>query len=335
MEHRKALTLLELLVVVAIVSVLVALLLPAVQQAREAARRLSCQNNLKQLALATHLYVDVHGVFPPSATIDLNVHMTPNNVSWGVHGRILAYLEQKSLSGQVDFNQPWDYQRAIDRVRIPVFACPSDPNGLRVRDPGGGKVWLYPTTYGFNFGTWFVFNPYTGEGGDGLFYPNAALNWACLVDGASNTLLTAEVKAWQPYRRNGGPPSALPPESVDEATAVIASAPDFKDTGHTEWPDGRVHHTGFTATFPPNTAIPCLAGGVTYPACDYNSWQEGRDGRAGRPTFAIVTARSYHPGIVHAALADGSVRSFSETISRKVWQALATRAGNEETVTPW
>lgn len=328
-KARRAFTLVELLVVISIVGVMVSMLLPAVQQAREAARRTRCQNNLKQLALATHLYADVHRVFPPSATVDLAREVTENNVSWGVHGRILPFLEHRAIAERVDFTRGWDYQQAIDGLHIGVFACPSDPEAMRKRDPGSGKVHLYPTTYGFNFGTWFVFDPFTGQGGDGLFFPNSALSWSSIVDGANNTLLVAEVKAWQPYRRNGGPPTFQPPESVEEASAVIASAPDFKDTGHTEWPDGRVHHTGFTATFPPNTSIPCLGGGATHPACDYNSWQEGRNGRAGRPTFAIVTSRSYHPGIVHAALADGSVRSFSERIDKAVWRALATRAGGE------
>ena len=99
------------------------------------------------------------------------------------------------------------------------------------------------------------------------------------------------------------------------------------NTGHTEWPDGRVHHSGFTTVFPPNTVVPFTANGVVY-NIDYNSRQEGNS--ATLPTYAVVTARSYHSGgIVNVALMDGSVRSVSRDISPAVWRALGTRAGGE------
>jgi hypothetical protein len=109
---------------------------------------------------------------------------------------------------------------------------------------------------------------------------------------------------------------------------MVVSGAEYKDTGHTEWPDGRVHHTGFTAAMGPNTEVPYTAGGITVDA-DYNSWQEGKNGSDGNPTYAIITSRSYHPGLVITALADGSVRSIPETIELAIWRALATRAGRE------
>jgi Protein of unknown function (DUF1559) len=260
--------------------------------------------------------------------VNLNTTATGNNLAWGIHGRILPFVEQGNLYSKVDISQPWDFQEAINGLRVPIFSCPSDPGARRVRDPGGGKVQLYATTYGFNMGTCFVFNPQTGEGGDGAFYPNSHLRQAQFTDGTSNTLMVAEVKAWQNYTRNGGPPNSNRPNDAAEAVKFVASGAEWKDTGHTEWPDGRVHHSGFTATLTPNTKVPSTHSGQTFDG-DFNSWQEGRDGSAGKPTYAIVTSRSFHSGIVQAALVDGSVRSISGNIALDVWRSLATRAGGE------
>ncbi|MFK7777905.1 MAG: DUF1559 domain-containing protein [Gimesia sp.] len=329
MRNRRGFTLIELLVVIAIIAILIALLLPAVQQAREAARRTQCKNHLKQLGLAVHNYISSYRYLPPGASVDLSVSSTGNNGSWGVHGRILPLLEQGNLYNLVDLSIAWDFQTAIDGLKIPVFACPSDPKSDLVRDPGSGKVKLYPTSYGFNYGTWFVFDPTNGSGGNGAFYPNASLTMAAFTDGTSNTLLASEVKGWQPYTRNGGPSSTTIPSTVSDAATITASGTQFKtNTGHTEWPDGRVHHTGFTVTMNPNSYVPYTNGGIEYNA-DYNSWQEGKDGTAGSPTYAIITSRSYHIGVVNAVLADGSVRTISENISLDIWRALGTRDNGE------
>jgi prepilin-type N-terminal cleavage/methylation domain-containing protein len=326
--RRSGFTLVELLVVIAIIGILVALLLPAIQAAREAARRTQCGNNLRQIALALHNYEGVYRCLPASTVVNLNTTSTASNLAWGIHGRILSFLEQGNLYGNVDLTQAWDFQAAIDSLSVPAYACPSDPAGRRLRDPGGGKVKLYPTTYAFNMGTWFVYSPQTGQGGDGAFYPNSHLTAAAFLDGTNNTLLVSEVRGWQSYTRNGGPPTTAIPSTVAAATAIVASGAQYKDTGHTEWPDGRVHHTGFTATLAPNTKVPYTVGGQVVDA-DYNSWQEGNNGSAGSPTYAIVTARSLHPGSVQAALVDASVRPIAETIDLGVWRALATRAGGE------
>jgi prepilin-type N-terminal cleavage/methylation domain-containing protein/prepilin-type processing-associated H-X9-DG protein len=321
-------TLVELLVVIAIIAGLVSLLLPAVQAAREAARQTQCKNNLKQLALGVLNYESARGRLPPSAVVDFSVVSTGNNASWGVHGRILPYLEEVNLAGRVELETAWDFQTAINAVRIPVFQCPSDPQSARIRDPGGGLVLLYPTNYGFNCGTWFVFDPTTREGGDGAFYPNSFLRIGAVKDGTSKTMVAAEVKAWTFYTRNGGPPTTDIPNTADEAAAMVHSGAQQKTTGHTEWPDGRVHHTAFTATLPPNSFIPFVVNGQTLDA-DYNSWQEGKDGGAGRATYAIVTSRSFHPGGVHAAMLDGSVHSIPDEIDLAAWRAKATRGGRE------
>jgi type II secretory pathway pseudopilin PulG len=330
--------LIELLVVIAIIAILIALLLPAVQQAREAARRSQCKNNLKQLGLAMHNYESSYTKFPPSATIAGG--STTNNGSWSVHGRILPQIEQENLADLVDLSKPWDTQMVIDGVKIPVFACPSDVNSDTARNTGAGKPSLYPTSYGFNFGTWFVHNLQAGQGGDGMFFPNAKLGFQSIGDGASNTLMASEVQGFTPYFRNAGPASTAVPNTPADVLAQTSGAEKKfsptdpnASTGHTEWPDARVHHCGFTTVLTPNTEVLHTEGGMTFDV-DYNSWQEGKlSGGTVPPTYAAITSRSYHAGIVQVILMDGSARSVSENIDLGVWRALGTRNnGKKETI---
>lgn len=329
MKKQTGFTLVELLVVIAIIGILVGLLLPAVQAAREAARRMQCSNNLKQIGLACHNYQSAMSRFPPSVVVDLGVTQTANNGSWGVHGRILPFMEQGNLYQNINLSIGWDNQMAIDNLKLPMYGCPSDVGSDIVRDNGPGRPRLYPTSYGFNFGQWFVYNPATRQGGDGMFFPNSFLDFRDCVDGTSNTLLVAEVKAWTPYRRNGGPATTVMPHDRSTAEAMAASGADFKNTGHTEWPDGRVHHTGFTVTMSPNSIVQLTEAGQVHPQSDFNSWQEGKNGSAGSPTYAMITSRSFHSSVVNVARVDGSVRSISDSVDLATWRALGTRAGGE------
>ena len=337
---RRAVTLVELLVVIAIIGVLVALLLPAVQGAREAARRTSCQNNLRQIALAVHNYGDARRHYPPSAEFPVGAAIQGNNGSWSIHGRILPFLEEANAYGQVNLNVAWDAQlnTGVPTMRISNYVCPSEDNDT-VRVNANGDPLIYPQTYGFNFGTWKVFDPVTGTGGDGSFFVNSRLRPSQFLDGLSKTLCVAEVKAFTPYFRNTPDPGPNPPASPDAITGFAAGA-NFKlgprtndNTGHTEWCDGRVHHSGITTVFPPNTVVPYThTDGRTYDV-DFNARQEGTS--ATQTTYAAITARSYHPGGVNVAVMDGSVHFVPETISPAVWRAAGTRAGQEPMLIPY
>jgi prepilin-type N-terminal cleavage/methylation domain-containing protein len=334
--HRAAFTLIELLVVIAIIAVLIGLLLPAVQKVRESAARAKCQNNIKQLALAVHNYEASYGVYPPSMLAPIGTTFATNNGSWGIHGRILSYIEQGNAGLQVNLEAAWDAPANaatnVPTTRIPVFLCPSEVNDtVRLKN---GAPFVYPQNYGFNMGSWQVWNPVTGQGGDGAFFPNAKVTPVGILDGTSNTLMIAEVKAFTPYSRNiTTAPSPTPPATAADVATLVVAAPDKKigpnlqdNTGHTEWPDGRVHHSGFTTVLTPNTKVMATIGGILYDA-DYNSRQEGSS--ATLSTCAAVTARSYHTGIVNVALMDGSVRTVRDTITLTTWRSLGTRQGGE------
>lgn len=319
-SRRRAFTLVELLVVIAIIGILVALLLPAVQAAREAARRMSCGNNLKQTGLALHNYHDTYKVFPPSALLPANSTFDP----WSPQARLLAFLEQENLQDLIDWNLSYATQPAVTEQRIATYICPSD---IGDRERPDGALTHYPLSYGINLGTWFVYDPSTRTGGDGIAYPNGRVNFASVTDGTSNTLAFAEVKAWTPYLRDGGNPNNSGITIPSSAAQVVAFGGNFKaNSGHTEWVDGRTHQTGFTGTFPPNTEFIYSDGGKDYDI-DFTSSREGKT--TNQFTYSVVTSRSYHPGGAQVGLVDGSVRFASETVDLSVWRGYATRHGGE------
>ena len=188
---RPAFTLIELLVVIAIIAVVIGLLLPAVQKVREAAARSKCENNLKQMGLALDNYQTVNDVFPPAET-----YPAPAFGTVSIHVALLPYIEQDNLNNQY---QSTAGQSTAIQAQIAIYDCPSDPNVVAVVDGGGPPpapfTYRYPITYGFNYGTWFLYDWTKRVGGDGAFVINQPLGPNAFTDGLSNTLAAAEVKA--------------------------------------------------------------------------------------------------------------------------------------------
>ncbi|HUE71898.1 MAG TPA: DUF1559 domain-containing protein [Pirellulaceae bacterium] len=325
---RHAFTLVELLVVIAIIGILVALLLPAVQYARESARRMSCGNNLKQLGLAIQTFEASNRVLPSSHR-PTAPSANGNADGWSCQAQILPYLERGDIYDRIDFNKSYNQSillpdtatpARLASLKLEVLLCPSEINRQIRTGPSGAEH--APLSYGCNLGVWFVYDRPSGRGGDGAFVPIAGLSPGEYVDGRSNTLAFMEVKTYTPYYRNAGHANPLAPAPA----GVCALGGDFKtNTGHTEWVDGRAHQTGCTSLFGPNTKVPCTVNGVLYNV----DWTNQQEGVGTAPTYAAVTSRSFHPNVVQAAMMDGSVHSFADAIDLRVWQALSTRNGGE------
>jgi prepilin-type N-terminal cleavage/methylation domain-containing protein len=326
---RLAFTLIELLVVIAIIGLLVALLLPAVQAAREAARRSSCQNNLKQLGLALHNYESSLRTFPPSSI----VFGGSTNQPWSGQAFLLPYVEGYNTYSRINFGVGYHHPDnhsllppfGVAPTRVAVLMCPSETQD-RPRLTADGVPYHYPLNYALSVGTYLIFNPATGADGGAAFAPNARITTASFLDGLSNTLAMAEVKAFNPRFHDAVGIPTTPPTTPEQVSAAYTGGAWSPVNGHTEWLCGRSIHTGFTTVFTPNTRVPHVVDGVTYDI-SVSSSREGRN--TTEPTYGIITSRSYHPGIVNVLLMDGSVRSVSDTIERSAWRALGTRAGRE------
>ncbi|MBL8892910.1 MAG: DUF1559 domain-containing protein [Planctomycetaceae bacterium] len=327
--RRGGFTLVELLVVIAIIGVLMGLLMPAVQMAREAARRTSCQNNLRQLGLALHNYESAKQVFPPSTRID----GAAANQPWSAQSFLLPYFEGGNVYDRIDFkigyhtagNKSLFPPNGIAALRIAMLMCPSEVNDRSRIDTATGLPNHYPLNYAMNVGQYLVYNPVTKADGGGMFFPNAKLRPANVSDGLSQTFAFGEVKAFTPRFHDANLPVVAPTNPVDVAGQVSGGAWSTEN-GHTEWVCGRAIHTGFTTTFTPNTMVLRTVSDVTYDF-DVSTSREGRN--ATDATYAIITARSFHSGLANFLLMDGSVRSMDDEVDPFVYRALGSRAGRE------
>jgi prepilin-type N-terminal cleavage/methylation domain-containing protein/prepilin-type processing-associated H-X9-DG protein len=319
-------TLIELLVVIFIIAVLLALLLPAVQSAREAARRIQCINNLKQLGLALKNYETGWGVFPASMYLTGSGTYPPTwTGGWSVYGRILPFMEQNPLCNAINFTS-WQYapvNTTITGSSIALFVCPSEVNPQPYNDPIYGGILEAVTTYGWCMGDWYVWGGFGNLPNRTAFGPNLSRSAADFTDGFSSTVMTSEVHSHQSERTNcgalsllnspAGPPpnwgpATLGPQSGGQSDCILSNA------GHTSWADGSVNQSGMTTYSTPNTVDPDVVG-----------TPEIRGG----PTYGSVPSRSYHPDGVNALFGDGSVHFIKETINLNTWRALGTVNGGE------
>lgn len=349
---RGGFTLVELLVVIAIIGILVALLLPAVQAAREAARRMSCGNNMKQLGLALHNYHDtykrlVHGKGGTGWS-------GTNTGNWGrLSGFIglLPYMEQTPMYTQISgplastcsvnpsppFGpEPWATCYRPWITQLPMLICPSDI--IVDQTWSGGKSPMGKVNYGFSSGDSIV-NSQNAADTRGCFAANRYYSFSDITDGTSNTLFMAELArspGTQTREVIGNNAINVAGMNTNPQTCLNQVQPNQKRYFNTgvglrawsgdRWADSNVSMTGFNTVLPPNS-----------PRCGQDAW----DGRWG-----IWSSQSRHPGGVQVVLGDGSVRFVAETIDSGnknardpdatggpspygVWGRLGTKANGE------
>ncbi|MDB5392304.1 MAG: prepilin-type cleavage/methylation protein [Planctomycetaceae bacterium] len=334
---RRAFTLIELLVVIAIIAVLIALLLPAVQQAREAARRMQCRNNLKQLGLALHNYEASHRTFPPNLVPGANYAYSAGN--WGVLAYLSPYLDQTPIYNLMNLNAPTyastspyniaDPNNALAASYvIPMFLCPSD----KAQSLGGdyGVAALGPANYCANMGSGIntlAGSPANGSpyNADGVMFANSRIRIADITDGTSNTACMSESLLGEGARSASGttPPVSAQKSyaylttyqgSLDDGSCASASSWNIQDLRQFLWYSGEIRNTSYNHYYTPNDdRWDCITNAATL----------------GYTAIGWKAARSLHVGGVHLLLCDGSVRFVSDEIYSSTWRSLSTRSGGE------
>ena len=312
---RTAFTLIELLVVIAIIAVLIGLLLPAVQKVREAAARMKCQNNLKQLGLAMHNHESALGVFPQGRNGYPRVVSAP--------ARLLAYVEQENLQKLIDPNGTLAVGGQNDTAgknRVGLFVCPSDPQNGVVN----GSAY-FGTNYVACNGTGAVFDA-SGNitshtkipDGNGVF-AQIPVRIADITDGTSNTAAFSESTLG-----NGAAVTGVPtdPQTIRRVVLEVAGGNDPTPTDcqggngtwnprrGEQWINGHFGNTLYNHFYTPNQTAKWDCGNASH-------------------NKALTSARSYHSGGVNLLLCDGSVRFVRDSVPETVWRAVGTRAGGE------
>ena len=331
--NRRAFTLIELLVVIAIIAILIGLLLPAVQKVREAAARMKCQNNLKQLGIALHNYEGSVGKWPalypgtaPGATA------FDYRYTWSVLAQLNPYLEQTAIYNAMDLKQPIyvgspaaisDANKVAVVQKISIFLCPSD-RGVPVSS-AYGVTDMGPTNYVACHGSGLTGGGYGSPlNADGIFPAVTGVKITAITDGTSNTVAMsesilgdgAEVSSTQPgdekvaYKYTGYS-GTLPSDT--NCAGTPSSWNGYNRRGFM-WASGEARCVSYNHYYPPNSkSFDCIANDPTqtYIAVGYRA------------------ARSRHTGGVNTLLADGSVRFVSDTVQPQTWRDLSTRASGE------
>lgn len=299
-------TLIELLVVIAIIAILIALLLPAVQQAREAARRSQCKNNLKQLGLAFHNYLDTHRVLPPGY-----IQTATNNSEWTWVSQLFPFLDQATLHAKIDFNKgagqtqsdpanPFYTNFLVTSQPLSVMTCPSDPDsgqllaGILARGNYGASNGLGPLKY---IGLYIsAGQSWSNRANAGPFEVNSKTAARDFTDGMSHSVLASEL------RKTAG-------TSDSRGTMHYPEGP-FVNFDHN--PNSTTADSVRNAFCEDLPGMPCV--GVF---AAFDSRQQTQ------------SARSMHVGGVHALLADGAVRFVSENIANQTWRYLGIHNDNQ------
>ena len=323
MRLRQGFTLVELLVVIAIIGILVALMLPAIQAARETARRAQCRNNLRQIGVALHNFHDSQRSFPPGyvSTVGPGGPADDRGPGWGWGAAILPQLEQSGLNSQILFDKDIaDPANAAARMTsLPVFLCPSNGGNpyftvdllndstpgysTPLKDANGNPVQVAHSNYVGIFGNpeitpdpgFLSLAPDRSSAYRGMFYRNAKVRFADVTDGTSTTLFVGERSSNLAYATWTGAVTGgqVPPK-----------IPDAYGYGPEGAPVMILGHSGDASDVPPHTP---------------NS-----------PVNHVDDFWSQHAQGVNFLFVDGSVRNISDSINPQVWWALGTRAGGED-----